>query len=150
MKACPVQCHSRARTISLRWIEDAERRTRLSLPSNLAARRRSKSCTRCYWHIPTAAAQTPFLLLAAYGFQKSSPRLHNWLVSHPTFGPAIEDWQQHGAISRTAKIQAMLALAAVLGLSFLLGVGWLVLSIQIGVLMCVAAFILSRPSRPGE
>ena len=93
---------------------------------------------------------TPFLLLAAYCFQKSSPRLHNWLVSHPTFGPAIEDWQQHGAISRTAKIQAMLALAAVLGLSFLLGVGWLVLSIQIGVLTCVATFILSRPSRPGE
>ena len=67
---------------------------------------------------------TPFLLLAAYCFQKSSPRLHNWLVGHPTFGPAIKDWQQHGAISRTAKIQAMIALAVVLGLSFLLGVGW--------------------------
>ena len=93
---------------------------------------------------------TPFLLLAAYCFQKSSPRLHNWLVGHPTFGPAIKDWQQHGAISRTAKIQAMIALAVVLGLSFLLGVGWLVLSIQIGVLTCVATFILSRPGRPGD
>ena len=93
---------------------------------------------------------TPFLLSAAYCFQKSSPRLHSWLVNHPTFGPAIEDWQQHGAISRTAKIQAMIALAAVLGLSFLFGVGWLVLTIQVAVLTCVAIFILSRPGRPGQ
>ena len=93
---------------------------------------------------------TPFLLLAAYCFQRSSPRLHNWLVNHPTFGPAIDDWQQHGAISRMAKVQAMIALAAVLGLSFLLGVGWHVLVIQIAVLTCVAAFILSRPGRPEQ
>ncbi|MEM9354902.1 MAG: YbaN family protein [Pseudomonadota bacterium] len=91
---------------------------------------------------------TPFLLLAAYCFQRSSPRLHRWLMEHRTFGPMIKDWQEHGAISRSAKLQAMVALAAVLGLSILIGVDRLILLIQIAVLSCVALFILSRPGRP--
>ncbi|MEM7749383.1 MAG: YbaN family protein [Pseudomonadota bacterium] len=91
---------------------------------------------------------TPFLLLAAYCFQRSSPRLHRWLMEHPTFGPMIKDWQEHGAISRSAKLQAMLALAAVLGLSIVLGVDRIILLVQVVVLTCVAIFILSRPGRP--
>ena len=40
----------------------------------------------------------PFLLLAAFFFARSSERLHNWLLSHATFGPMISDWNEHGAI----------------------------------------------------
>jgi uncharacterized membrane protein YbaN (DUF454 family) len=36
---------------------------------------------------------TPFMLLAAFAFAKSSPRLHRWIVEHPTFGPPVRDWQ---------------------------------------------------------
>ncbi len=60
----------------------------------------------------------------------------------------IKDWQEHGAISRSAKLQAMIALAAVLGLSIVLGVDRIILLVQVAVLSCVAAFILSRPGRP--
>ena len=91
---------------------------------------------------------TPFLLLAAYCFQRSSPKLHAWLINHPRFGPSIQDWRDHGAISRTAKIQAMVAMLAVLGISFALGVSSTVLIIQLIVMVCVALFILSRPGRP--
>ena len=91
---------------------------------------------------------TPFLLLAAYCFQKSSPRLHAWLINHPRLGPSIRDWREHGAISRTAKVQAIVAMIVVLGLSFVLGVNWIVLAIQVVVMCFVALFILSRPDRP--
>ncbi len=91
---------------------------------------------------------TPFLLLAAWAFARSSPRLHHWLVTHPRFGPAIRDWRDHGAISRRAKGLAMLAIAATLATSLALGVGPLVLSVQLGVLACVSLFILTRPDAP--
>jgi uncharacterized membrane protein YbaN (DUF454 family) len=42
---------------------------------------------------------TPFILLASACFVKSSPRLHQWLLSHRIFGPMIENWQTHRAIS---------------------------------------------------
>src|SRR4029450_4529784 len=54
---------------------------------------------------------TPFLLLAAYAFARSSPRLHAWLLNHRQFGPLITNWEQHGAIPRGAKITAMVMIA---------------------------------------
>ncbi|WP_225976647.1 MULTISPECIES: YbaN family protein [Corynebacterium] len=46
---------------------------------------------------------TPFLLLAAYCFAKSSPRMHDWLLSHPQLGPYITNYQS-GAMSKKHKI----------------------------------------------
>ena len=31
----------------------------------------------------------PFVLLAAFCFARSSERLHDWMLEHPKFGPAI-------------------------------------------------------------
>ncbi len=91
---------------------------------------------------------TPFLLLAAYAFARSSPRLHAWLTSHPQFGPMIGNWQQHRAIGRGAKRAALFVMALALATSWLLAVpGW-VLVAQALVLACVAIFILSRPDGP--
>ncbi|SHO57807.1 YbaN family protein [Vibrio quintilis] len=42
---------------------------------------------------------TPFILLASACFMRSSPRFHNWLLSHAVFGPMIENWQTRRAIS---------------------------------------------------
>jgi len=39
--------------------------------------------------IPT----TPFLLLTAFAFARSSPRLHRWLMEHKRFGPVLSDLQ---------------------------------------------------------
>ena len=91
---------------------------------------------------------TPFLLLAAYCFQRGSERWHNWLVNHPRLGPPIRDWREHGVISRHAKRNAMIALVAVLAISIILGVARWVIVVQAAALCAVAAFILSRPSAP--
>lgn len=46
---------------------------------------------------------TPFLILAAACFARSSERLHHWLLSNRTFGPIIADWEQNKCISATTK-----------------------------------------------
>ncbi|MDP1752694.1 MAG: YbaN family protein [Reyranella sp.] len=91
---------------------------------------------------------TPFLLLGAFAFAKSSPRLHAWLMTHPQFGSLIGNWQQHRAIGRGAKRAALVFMGLALSLSWLLAVpGW-ALVVQAIVLACVATFILSRPDGP--
>ena len=91
---------------------------------------------------------TPFLLLAAFAFARSSERWHQWLVNHQIFGPLIEDWNRYGAISRSAKTVSVLSMLAVVLISVALKVPALVLAIQAMVLMMVAIFVLSRPSPP--
>lgn len=91
---------------------------------------------------------TPFLLLSAYGFSRSSPRLHTWLTTHPRLGPPLRDWQTHRAISHRAKALALGAMAAAFAVSLALGVGAPLLGVQALVLTAVATFILTRPSGP--
>jgi uncharacterized membrane protein YbaN (DUF454 family) len=88
---------------------------------------------------------TPFILLAAFCFQRGSERLHKWLMRHPKFGPMIKDWRERGAISRKAKRNAIIALVAVIAISWLVGAGAHVIVIQAVVLSAVAIFILTRP-----
>lgn len=94
--------------------------------------------------IPTV----PFVLLAAFFFARSSERLHNWLLSHPTFGPAIVDWQTHGAVSLRGKKMATLGCAAVLSMSVILGLRWQIILIQVVTLSCVMLFLWTRPTGP--
>jgi uncharacterized membrane protein YbaN (DUF454 family) len=47
---------------------------------------------------------TPFLILSAFLFSKSSPRFHAWLMSLPFAGPAVRDWQENRIIRMRAKI----------------------------------------------
>lgn len=51
----------------------------------------------------------PFMILAAFCFARSSPRLEAWLLNHEHFGHHIIAWRDHGAISRKGKIMALLA-----------------------------------------
>jgi len=92
---------------------------------------------------------TPFLLLSAYFFSKSSKKLHNWLLEHKIFGPIISDWEKYGVIGVKAKV-----ISTVLILSFFsytlifvnveIWIKYIVAATGVGVL----AFLLSRPSSP--
>lgn len=88
----------------------------------------------------------PFLLLAAFFFARSSERLHDWLLSHATFGPMILDWNERGAIGPSAKKAATVSVAAVFSISIILNVPTHVLLIQGLTLGGVMIFIWSRPN----
>ncbi|MBN0987605.1 YbaN family protein [Amphritea pacifica] len=49
---------------------------------------------------------TPFLLVAAFCFSRSSERLHQYLLNHRWFGHYIRDWEEHGVIPLKAKLFA--------------------------------------------
>ncbi len=94
---------------------------------------------------------TPFILLSAYCFSRSSERLHQWLITHPRMGLLIQDWEQHGSISKTAKTKAAILIvvmftATLVFVNVALAVKALVALIGISVL----TFILTRPVPPNE
>lgn len=47
---------------------------------------------------------TPFLLLAAWLFVRSSPRLYDWLMSNPRLGEYIRNFREERAIPLRVKI----------------------------------------------
>ena len=49
---------------------------------------------------------TPFLLLSAFLFFRSSEKLYNWLIHHPRFGAYIRYYRIHKAIPLKTKIYA--------------------------------------------
>ena len=90
----------------------------------------------------------PFMLLAAYCFARGSERFHEWLITHPRFGPPILDWQEHGTISRRAKTMAGIAIGTTFGISVVMGLKTWILALQAVILGCVCVFIFTRPEGP--
>lgn len=60
---------------------------------------------------------TPFMLLAAACFAKSSPRFHKWLLATRMFGPLIVNWQEQRFIAEKTKRNALLIIALTFGSS---------------------------------
>mgnify|MGYP003890595077 CR=1 FL=1 len=53
---------------------------------------------------------TPFLLVAAACFAKSSPRLHKMLLENRVFGPLIYHWQESRSIPKRGKVVALISM----------------------------------------
>lgn len=88
---------------------------------------------------------TIFMIAALACFAKASPRLEQWLLDHPRFGPSLRAWKEEGAISRKAKRIAVVAMA----------VSWSIVAatahnffVPLGVgvvLVMVATYVVTRP-----
>lgn len=87
----------------------------------------------------------PFVILAAFCFARSNPRLERRLVEHPTFGPHIHAWRSRGAISPAGKRAAALAFAASAAIGFLLlDPPWSL--VPLAAALVGGSWVLSRPS----
>lgn len=81
---------------------------------------------------------TPFLLLASACFMRGSPRLNHWLRNHPTFGPILDNWYQHRAVSSTVKRRGNIMIVCSFALSiFLVPLWW-----HKGMLLVMAMILL--------
>lgn len=91
---------------------------------------------------------TPFAILAAYFFSKSSEKLHQWLLDQKTLGPLIKDWEANGVIRLKAKILATTMIVILFSYTLIFvnvhqGIKVVVSLIGVGVL----TFIWTRPSQ---
>lgn len=90
---------------------------------------------------------TPFMILAAYLFSKSSPRMHSWLTSLPYFGDAILEWENNRVIRPKAKVMAIVVLWIVMGASIIFAPVHYGLKIMLAVIgISVSIFIATRKS----
>lgn len=82
---------------------------------------------------------TPFLLLSASCFCRSSPRLYKWLIDHPWFGIYIRSYREVKAIPARAKFVAIgLIVVTIGGLVVFTEIPW-----SIKVAVCVVAIVVS-------
>lgn len=94
---------------------------------------------------------TPFVLLAAACYARSSERLHQWLLNNRVLGPSIREWDETKSIGLRAKITAVLMIVA--SFSFTI---WMmektIARVGMAVLgMGLVVFLLSiRTSKPRE
>lgn len=90
---------------------------------------------------------TPFMIVAAACFARSSVRLENWLLAHKRFGPTLREWRARGAVPRKAKF-ASLAGTSVGYVLFWLGSspGPLLASAVALLMLGGVAYVFSRPS----
>jgi uncharacterized membrane protein YbaN (DUF454 family) len=58
---------------------------------------------------------TPFLLLAAACFMRSSDRLHEWMLTNRWFGPYIRNYREHKAVTKRTKTVTLVLLWGTIG-----------------------------------
>ena len=89
---------------------------------------------------------TPFILLAASCFAKSSPRFHTWIVTHAFFGPIIKNFSHNEAIPRHICIRVIIFIMFTLGLSiFMLNTLWVTITLSIlGIFLCSYLWLSSK------
>lgn len=81
---------------------------------------------------------TPFLLLAAACFVRSSQRFYDWLVMHPRLGPWLRDYLEGNGVPLKGKIYAITTMWLSIGVSC-----WLVPLFWARIAMLVSATLVT-------
>ena len=82
---------------------------------------------------------TPFVLLAAACFARSSEKWHQWILKNETFGPMIRNWEQNRCISCKVKLTAIASMAIVGGFSMFYALESTVLLVAGGVMITIGS-----------
>lgn len=94
--------------------------------------------------VPTS----PFLLVAAACYAKSSDTLYNRLLSNPMFGQIIREWRESGTLPKRAKWASILLIAVSFSVSIALFLTEITSRIIMGLIGLVVIVVLFRiPSR---
>lgn len=85
---------------------------------------------------------TPFLLLTAFFYLRSSDRLYQWLIHHKLWGRHLNDYITYRAIKKSTKIASLLFLWFTLTVSMILVQRTMVTALLIVVGISVSAHLL--------
>lgn len=77
---------------------------------------------------------TPFLLLAAFCYMRSSPRFHHWLMNNRLFGAYIRNYTEGRGIPLRLKLFTIALLWATIGLSI-----WLAANLAVTIILPIIA-----------
>lgn len=93
---------------------------------------------------------TPFLLLAAACFMRSSARFYSWLVEHPHLGPWIHDYLEGRGMPLRAKVYTIVLMWSSIALScYLLAQPWARAFMLISAVL-VSLYILKQNTLPAR
>lgn len=91
---------------------------------------------------------TPFMLLAAACFARTSPKFHEWLLNSRVFGKLIRDWQSGRFIEASAKKRALIVVALTFSFSiWVVDFFWLRVML-VGFWLTCTFFIGRLPTQP--
>ena len=96
---------------------------------------------------------TPFMILAAACFARSSDRLYNWILNHPTFGHLVRRFRDGKGIPKRIKIIGASAVTVFVSFAvfYAMPQHLVVLRIIIRIAGVIGFwYILSRPTDRGE
>lgn len=85
---------------------------------------------------------TPFLLLSAWFFARSSRKWHAWLVNSKLFGPIIDSWESKRCIPLRTKWVAVASMVLVGGASVLFGIEVMSIRVAAVCLMSVGVAVI--------
>jgi len=86
---------------------------------------------------------TPFILLSAACFARSSEKWHRWLLANETFGPMIRSWEENRCISRRVKTIGILSMILVGGFSIFYVIESNTMKIAGGLLMLIGLSVIA-------
>ncbi len=90
---------------------------------------------------------TPFIILAAAGFSRSSSRFYNAVMSQRTVGPLVYEWRERRTIPRRAKVAACVVIIITFGVTGVFVIHHPVPRVIIASIgASVALWIVTRPS----
>ena len=93
---------------------------------------------------------TPFLLLAAACFVRSSPRFYQWLVDHPRLGSYVLHYLNGEGIPKRAKFISIAMIAITISISiWIVPVFWVKVLLLI-IALSVSTYILRQPTLANE
>ena len=86
---------------------------------------------------------TPFLILAAACYIRSSQRLYDWLIANKTFGPYLRDYREGKGIPKRAKKIALVMMTIFVGYAVLFALDDLVVRSVVLILGMIGFFYVA-------
>ena len=90
---------------------------------------------------------TPFLLLAAFCYARSSERFHRWLMEHRWFGPYIESYRSGRGMTTRQLVWTLVPLWVSITITAALTTQW---PVHVGLFVCASGVTLYLLSRRAE